>query len=462
MKRDNLITGRRDFLKKSTSLAAGITALSAGLLSTSAIGAPVEKQLGVSGKRKVALVGTGSRGLLAWGQGLLKELPDAVEIVGLCDINPKRVAFAKKFLTIKASTYVAKDFDKMIKETKPDAVIVTTTDCFHTKYAIRAMELGCDAICEKPLATEAEQCQNLMDAEVKTGKRVITTFNVRHMAMAEEIKKVVMSGELGRIISVEFQENLDINHGASYFRRWHGKSQYSGTLLLTKASHHFDQINWTLDAEPETVHAFGDVAFYGKNNSFRARNCRNCAFTDKCDFYWDITKNETMMNMYVKNEDADGYLRDGCLWYNNIDTYDTMTVDVKYKNGVLLSYNMNAFLPYEGQRINFNGEKGRLDVSINYRQPWEVLGKNEFRLTKNFGKTKTWLVDSGVGGHGGADEKLRDMLFNEGQPDPLGKMAGSRAGVMASLVGIAARKSIETGETINIDELVEFPRTWGW
>ncbi len=462
METKNLHTGRREFLKRSTGVVAGITALSAGLISPGALAAPGEKQIEVSGKRKVVLVGTGSRGTLTWGQGLLNQLSDKVEIVGLCDINPKRVEFARKFIGINAPTYVSKDFDRMIAETKPDAVIITTTDCFHTKYAIRAMELGCDAISEKPLATEAEQCQKLMDTEQKTGKRIITTFNVRHMAMAEEIKKVVLSGELGRIISVEFQEYLDINHGASYFRRWHGKSQFSGTLLLTKASHHFDQMNWTLDAEPETVHAFGNVAFYGKNNSFRAKNCRTCPFTDKCDFYWDITKDETMMNLYVKNEDADGYLRDGCVWDNNIDTYDTMTVEVKYKNGVLLNYTMNAFLPYEGQQITVNGEKGRLDVRVNYKQPWEVKAENEFRLSINFGETRTWIIERGEGGHGGADEKLRDMLFRENQPDPLGKMAGSRAGVMASLVGIAARKSIETGGTINIEDLVNFPITWGW
>lgn len=131
----------------------------------------------------------------------------------------------------------------MIKETKPDAVIVTTPDCFHVEYATRAMELGCDVICEKPLATEADQCQKLLDAEIKTGKKIITTFNVRHQKEAEEIKKVIMSGELGRIISAEFQEYLDIDHGASYFRRWHGKSRFSGTLLVHKTSHHFDLFN---------------------------------------------------------------------------------------------------------------------------------------------------------------------------------------------------------------------------
>ena len=153
-------------------------------------------------------------------------------------------------------------------------------------------------------------------------------------------------------------------------------------------------------------------------------------------------------------------MRDGCVWDNDNDTYDTMTVEVKYNNGVLLNYSLNAFLPYEGQRITFNGEKGRLDVRLYHRQPWEVEHESDFRLTKNFKKTKTWHVKPGEGGHGGADEKLKDMLFKSDQTDPLGKMAGSRAGVMASLAGIAAHQSIETGERVKIADLVKFPLAW--
>jgi hypothetical protein len=74
--------------------------------------------------------------------------------------------------------------------------------------------------------------------------------------------------------------------------------------------------------------------------------------------------------------------------------------------------------------------------------------------------TKTWTVRASEGEHGGADVKLKDLLFKPGTPDPLGKAAGSRAGVMASLIGIAARKSIETGRSYRIAELIHFPLVW--
>ncbi len=413
-----------------------------------------------AGRRRLALVGTGSRGSSTWGRALLESHAEHVELVGLCDINRKRVAYARGYIGGDLPVYHSADFEKMIRDTAPDAVLVVTTDCFHADYVIAALDLGCDAISEKPLATELDQCQAILEAEKRTGRRVLTTFNARHGAVSEEIKKVLMSGELGRIISAEFHEYLDVDHGASYFRRWHGKKRFSGSLLVHKASHHFDQMNWWLEAEPARVHAFGGVEFYGGNGSFRSRRCRGCPFRDRCAFFWDIAQSPRDVDLYVNCESEDGYFRDGCVWDNAIDTYDTMTVEVRYGNGTLLNYSLNAYMPYEGQSIAFNGEKGRLDVRIFDRQPWEVDRAGDLRLTKVFGGTRTWTVERESGEHGGADRKLKDALFVPDHADPLGQRAGSREGVLSSLIGIAARTSIETGEAIDVAGLVKIPPVW--
>ena len=407
-------------------------------------------------KLRVALVGTGGRGSSTWGKDLVDSYGDYVEMVGLCDNNYKRLAVAKKRIGADVKTYDAKDFDLMIKETKPDSVIVTTVDSKHEKYIERAMELGCNVITEKPVATEADQCQRIIDAEKRTGQKVDVTFNVRYMMESDAIKKIILSGDLGNIISIDFQEYLDVNHGASYYRRWHGKIKNSGSLLVHKASHHFDMVNWLIDAEPIEVKATGRLAYYGKNNPYRARNCRTCTFKEKCKFYWDMTKSKNSMELYGNCEDVDGYLRDGCIWDNEIDSYDTSAVEVLYDNGTILNYSMNAFMPYEGQRISLTGEKGRLDVRIFARQPWETEHSIELRLSKNFGESKTWGITPPKGGHGGADYKLKDMIFKTDQPDPLKKRAGSRAGILSSLIGVAARHSIETGDKIDISELINF------
>ena len=235
-------------------------------------------------KIKTVLVGTGSRGINSWGKELIWPYADYVEMVGLCDSNSKRVEVAKAILETAARSYHASEFEQMIKDQKPDVVIVSTTDCFHVDYIVKAMELGCDVVSEKPIATEADQCQRIIDAEKRTGKRTYVGFNVRYMNESTEMKHILSSGELGKIIAIDYHEYLDTQHGASYFRRWHGKIKYSGSLLVHKSSHHFDLINWLLDADPVEVQAIGKTAFYGSNNEFRGKNCRNCSFSEKMRF----------------------------------------------------------------------------------------------------------------------------------------------------------------------------------
>ena len=438
---------RRQFVAKSTIAAA---AVSLAPIITFAGNNIAEK------KTKVALVGTGSRGSGTWGKSLVGPYADYVEMVGLCDINRKRLEVAREIIGTKAKTYHSSDFDLMIKEQKPDVVIVTTVDSFHVDYIVRAMELGCDVISEKPVATEADQCQRIIDTEKKTGQKVNVGFNVRFGNESMEMKRILSSGELGKIISIDYQEYLDTSHGASYFRRWHGKIKNSGSLLVHKSSHHFDLINWLLEADPIEVQAMGKVSFYGSNGKIRGKNCRNCAHSGSCEFYWDMTKDQKSMKMYGACEDEDHYYRDGCVWNNDIDSHDSASVQVLYNNGTQMTYTLNAFLPYEGQLISISGEKGRLDVRLNSRQPWEVEATYDFRLTKNRKETKRWTLNPSEGGHGGADERVKDLLFKPNQTDPTGQKAGSRAGVLSSMIGIAARKSIETNKVVQISDLIKF------
>jgi predicted dehydrogenase len=403
---------------------------------------------------RMAIVGTGSRGSFTWGQEVVKGYSDVVEIVGLCDHNGKRVEAAKKLIGTSAPTYT--DFDRMIRETKPDTVTVTTVDGTHAQYIIRAMELGCNVMSEKPLCTDEQQCQAILDAQKQTGKKITVTFNARHGVKDKKVKALLLEKAIGDVISVDFHEYLDTSHGADYFRRWHRLKANSGTLLVHKASHHFDQANWWLSSTPVSVTAFGELKFYGRNNNFRGTHCRACPHKQQCQFYWDVTKNERYVKLYTECESEDGYLRDGCVFDARTDIYDTMSVLVKYENGVQLNYTANAYLPYEGQAISFNGTKGRIDLN-------EFSGggfrNNELRLTRSFGKSEV-ITDFGPqreGGHGGADTSLHDLIFR-GLPkdDSLGLRADLRAGALASLIGIAAYRSIERGgQTVKINELIK-------
>ncbi len=405
------------------------------------------------GKRRVALVGTGVRGSSLWGKELLANYSDVLEMVGLCDTNPIRLEYAKDYMGAKCPTF--SDFGKMLSETQPETVIVTTVDCFHAKYICWAMEKGCDVITEKPMCTDEKMVQEIMDTEKRTGKKLIVTFNYRYGPDATKIKEILMGGELGDIWSVDFHYYLDVYHGASYFRRWHAFKQFSGSLLVHKASHHFDLMNWWLEAEPVEVVATGELRKYGYNGRVRGQNCRACPHKSGCEFFWDITKDPQAMNLYVRAESADGYIRDACVFRERINIWDTMAVQVRYHNRVMMSYSLNATMPYEGFLVGFNGSKGRLDVRVYHNQPWPVEHLAEFRITENFKSSRTFSLQSGGEGHWGADQVMQDQIFRQSRPDPLGRSAGSRDGALSAMVGIAARRSIEQSRPVKIEELVK-------
>jgi predicted dehydrogenase len=425
-------------------------------------------------KARLAMIGTGHRGTGFWGRDLLKNFSDVVEFVGLCDINPGRMAFAKQTMGVNCNTFT--NYEQMLRETKPDFVIVTTVDGLHDQHIIKALEMGCNVITEKPMTTDEIKCKKIIEAEKRSGKRVVVGFNYRHSVHNMQVKELLAQNRIGKLTSVDFNWYLNVFHGADYFRRWHGITAKSGSLWVHKATHHFDLLNWWLNSEPVEVSAYGVLEHYGKNNPFRGTKCRGCEFKDKCKFYLDITQNEWLNNLYVKNEQHDGYLRDGCVWRNEIDIYDKMSAQILYANGVTVNYSLTTYSPYEGWQIAFNGFTGRLETweDIPYLQktvtdqanrhaiemsnaddaiPGEV---SEIMVMDNFAKNyEIYTAPKIKGGHGGGDIRMQRRIFVDHQDNPHHVMAGTRDGAMSVLIGVAARKSIQLKRPVKISELTD-------
>jgi predicted dehydrogenase len=433
---------RRDFVK-----AAGVAAASVLLANSTPISAQTNK------KRRYAIVGTGHRATGMWGKDLAQKYSENVEFVGLCDKNGKRVEAGKQLIGADCPTFT--NFDEMCAKVKPDLLMVTTVDSTHVEFIAKALAKGIDVITEKPMVTDEKQVQAVLDAEKKHKRKITVAFNYRYAPKHQKIKEIIQSGEIGEITSVDFSWHLDTQHGADYFRRWHGFKSKGGSLWVHKATHHFDLINWWLGADPVEVSAYGDLNVYGKNSPFRYTNCRPCPHKAKCPFYWDMTKNERLMKLYAQCESEDGYLRDACVFRENIDIYDTMSAIVRYSNGVNMNYSLNAHEPIEGYRLAFNGTHGRLEVRDYERQPWKVEEKSEAFLMKNFtGKREKLDMPQIEGGHAGGDDRLRDVIFKGAKvPDYL-RLPDSRAGAMSVLTGVAARTSVEQKRPVKIKELV--------
>jgi predicted dehydrogenase len=284
------------------------------------------------------------------------------------------------------------------------------------------------------------------------------------------VKELLDAGAIGEVVSVNFEWLLDTIHGADYFRRWHRRKENSGGLLVHKATHHFDLVNWWLSSRPRRVHAAGARRYYVPETAERldlrrrGERCLDCAETAHCPFYLNLRARKELAAIYLAHEAHDGYQRDRCVFSPEIDIEDTASLVVEYASGAQLAYSLNAFMPYEGYRIAFNGTRGRLEHEA--RETPYVSGDEgvpglfvkeatEIRVFPQFGKAYAVPVREGEGGHGGGDTLLlADLLAPAPPPDPLGRAADHRAGAWSVLVGIAANRAIETGASVDVAGLV--------
>ena len=429
-----------------------------------------------------AIVGTGSRSYL-FSDALFESFKDCGRLAAICDLNGVRMEYAnrrfhERYGADPVPTYKPGDFERMIAEQDVGTVIVTTIDRTHHHFIIRAMEAGCDVITEKPLTVDETKCREIFTGIERTGRSLRVAFNYRYAPRNSKIKELLQGGAVGEVKSVHFEWFLDTIHGADYFRRWHRDKRNSGGLLVHKASHHFDLVNWWLDSAPELVFGIGDLVFYGRANA-EARGLT--AFYDRATghpnaagdpFALDLKADPELKGMYLDAEGEDGYRRDESVFGHYISIEDDMAVLVKYANGAAMSYHLTAYSPCEGFRIAFNGTEGRLEYEVSEKsyvsgslkdinqpkyssetdkvidEPMKIL------LRPHWGRPVSIPVEqTSEGGHGGGDRRLLEDLFRGGRPDPLSRAADHRAGALAVLTGIAANRSMATGLPVAVGDL---------
>lgn len=409
--------------------------------------------------KKYVIVGAGNRGLYAYAIPLVRDFADCAKVCGVYDTNYKRAELVSK--KTESDIPVFNSFDEMLEAAKPDAVIVTTKDCDHDYYIIKALDFGCDVICEKPLTTDECKLQAIYEAEKRSGRKVTVTFNARFNPFRERVKRMLMDGIIGDIYSVHFEWMLDTKHGADYFRRWHRQRKNSGSLLVHKATHHFDLVNWLIEQDPVKVNAFGTRRFYGNKIKEHGERCFTCRYKDECDFYINIEENATLKEMYFDCEDVDGYYRDGCVFSDEIDIEDTISLNVKYDKGAVMSYSLTAHSPYEGFKMAINGAEGRMEIEDYHGSSGIFAGNRIYnlRIYNRAGEEIIYNIPTAQyksQSHGGSDLRIRNMIFRDASKDPLHQMAGTYEGAMSIGIGFAANKSILENRAVEMNELFGF------
>ena len=433
--------------------------------------------------KRYAIVGLGGRSSM-YVEALTNTFKEHGTLAALCDVNQTRLNYynsriEKDYNTGPLPTFAPDQFEDMIRKEKVDCVIVTSIDRTHHRYITRAMEAGCDAITEKPMTVDENKCRKILDTIERTGKKLRVTFNYRYAPRASKVKELIMQGVIGEVKSVHFEWLLNTKHGADYFRRWHRDKRNSGGLMVHKATHHFDLVNWWIDSRPVSVYGIGRLVFYGRENAeergigrFYNRGTGHPNATGD-PFALDLSQDKQLKAMYLDAEGDDGYQRDQSVFGDGISIEDDMALTVQYESGATLSYHLTAYSPWEGFRIAFNGTMGRIELDVqenpyvsgaagDHNQP-DIRNAKDFSLYEpvrilvrpHWAKPMEVPVDeSGEGGHGGGDVRLlRDLLVGD-TDDPLKRAADHRAGTASIMTGIAANRSFETRQVVYIRDLI--------
>jgi predicted dehydrogenase len=399
------------------------------------------------------------------------------ELVGILDMDEKRVGEFCRKVEINVPFYLPKDFKKMIREQKPDVILVATQDHSHCEYIVKGLLSGCDVIVEKPMVINCRQIRQVQEAERKSGRKVKVAFNYRYTPTHKSLKRMILDGKLGRITNVEFTYNLDSWHGSSYFYRWNRERANSGGLSIHKCCHHFDLINWWLGDAPEKVFAFGALNYYGKGGVLRPRDAqghplsaadekRNCPvfkkhYTGKADPESNeiVTGWDTYTLPYDVQYPTD---KRRYIYDDVIDIEDTYSVSARYRNGASLSYSCNFCTPWEGYILGINGTKGRVEI-VHHSNP-DPTGQSAPAEDKGlityyplFGGRELIEIPPVSGGHGGADFTIQRDLFDKvsKESQELNLVAGSAEGAISVAMGEAVWRSIASGRPVNVTQLLE-------
>ncbi len=417
-----------------------------------------------------AIVGLGHRTQM-FLRALLGEYAADGRLVGLCEINPGRLAHAAAIATdagFSVPTYASADFDRMLRETSAERVIVTVPDYAHCEYIFRALELGADVITEKPLTIDAASCRRIVAARQASGRSVTVAFNYRYSPARSLLKQVLLSGIIGRVTAVNFEWRLDTYHGADYFRRWHRQKANSGGLFVHKATHHFDLLNWWLGSVPRRVAARGQRVFYQPETADafgldgRGERCSACAAFERCRIKLNVAASAHLQALYTDNEGHDGYFRDRCVFSSAIDIEDSMHARVEYENGAIANYLLTAYSPSEEYRAAFHGTRGSVMLESVERLFLRGDGslvdlplpeRTRIVVQPLFSQPYELELPRSEGLHSGGDKVMLEHLLRGGSAEGYQQAADERAGAWSALVGIAANASLASGASVDLADI---------
>ena len=380
----------------------------------------------------VGIVGTGQRCMFFFGP-YISAHPEKACLVALADHNESRLKGATEDLGRDIHAY--NNVSAMLQDPQLEAVIITTPDFTHREMLEKILEAGKHVLCEKPMATTIEDALEMTKRAMASTQVVQIGFMLRYAPFFVKLKEVVDSGVVGPLVQVSASEVVEYYHGAAFFRRWHRFRRNSGGLLVHKACHTLDVINWLVGAIPKWVSAAGGIdTFLPKEGA--ADRCRICSLNETCPATYRVSGYNWIYQTRQERQDPLANANDLCVYNSEKDSVDNAVMIVQYDNDVRLTFSFATTGARHDRHFLLVGQKGQIHAN----QADGVIAVESVG-----GKPQTTLIPEDLRGeHGGGDEPLIDSFFQcvASQDSPVVDVL---AGFYSVVLGVAATRSIDHG-----------------
>ena len=205
---------------------------------------------------RIGIIGLGARSAIAAN---LARTGLGARLVGGADPDPQMRARAARAF----GEHLAwvEDTDQLLAA-GIDAAIVTSPDDTHEAITCALLEAGAAVYLEKPIAITIEGADRVLETAYRTGTPLYVGHNMRHMAVVRTLRDVIRQGTIGQVKAIWCRHFVG-NGGDYYFKDWHADRSRTTGLLLQKAAHDIDVMNWLSDSVPARVVAMGDLMVYG-------------------------------------------------------------------------------------------------------------------------------------------------------------------------------------------------------
>ncbi|MCQ2796719.1 MAG: Gfo/Idh/MocA family oxidoreductase [Bacilli bacterium] len=414
-------------------------------------------------KIKVAIIGGGSRGIDVYGT-LFKDSPH-YEVVALCDKRPVRLALAKKMFKLQDNCLFNNEKDFFSKKLG-DLCVVATQDQDHVNHTIKALKLGYDVLCEKPITPKKSEALKLLQAQKKYNKKVVISHVLRYAPAYLETAKLIDQGTIGQLVDIHAIEQVGYWHQAHSFVRGNWRNyKTTSPMILAKCCHDMDLLQYYAKSRCKCISSMGSLAFFRKENKPKgaSNRCETCKYIDTCPY--------SAKNLYIKRFKELGSPKNGwpfnvvcvnyplnearlkkayensnygqCVFACDNNVVDHQESIITFENGVTANLCMVAFTDKVGRIYRFHGTLGEIDLDEERQLiSIKVFGKKEKII--NFDK----LISKNKGGHGGGDAGLVKALYEilTGHADASTALASS---IESHLMCYAAEESrLKNGQVI--------------